>query len=92
MPEYRYNTRSKTNNHHIDHKKTVGEELFEVYLRRSKPEGDESNNEGHIKNRERVKSIGEELFDIHLKRSRGIELDGDVDPSMESQQKVIQGK
>lgn len=72
MPQTRYFTRSTMNHNHVDHKKTIGEELFEVYLRRRTPE--DSDLDDHEK-RVRTKSVGEELYEIHLRRSKGIDID-----------------
>jgi hypothetical protein len=73
MPKTRYFTRSTMNHNHDDHKKTVGEELFEVYLRRRTPE--DLDPDEHHEKRVRTKSAGEELYEIHLRRSKGIDID-----------------
>jgi hypothetical protein len=65
------------NHDHEDHKKTIGEELFEVYLRRRTSE--DSDLEGHHERRVRTKSVGEELFEVHLRRSKGINPDNDLE-------------
>lgn len=53
-------------------KRSIGEELFLVHLKRKSPEDDEEDHDEEEKHvRRRVgKSIGEELYQIHLKRSR----------------------
>lgn len=92
MPQTRYFTRSAMNHTHEDHKKTIGEELFEVYLRRRTPEEARDYDEQHHERRLRTKSIGEELYEIHLRRSKGIELDKDIETSNVHQMEDVQHK
>ena len=56
-------------------KRTIGEELYLVYLKRRTPEEEDLDEEHH--HRKRSRSIGEELYSIHLKRSHdtGLELE-----------------
>jgi hypothetical protein len=52
-------------------KRSIGEELFLVHLRRQL-----SDDDGHtILLKNRIRSVGEELYEIHLKRARGMEPD-----------------
>lgn len=66
-----------------NHKRTIGEELFLIYLKRRSPEEEEEDRdiEHHTEVRKRSKSIGEELFGVHLKRSQGLQ---DKDEIMEN--------
>lgn len=89
MSEYGYNTRSKTSNNHMSHKKTIGEELYQVHLRRKTAERVDSSDNKHDTARKGTKSIGEELFHIHLKRSQGLEFDQDVGNILEPHQKDV---
>jgi hypothetical protein len=91
MPQTRYFTRSAMNHMHEDHKKTIGEELFEVYLRRRTPD-EASDHDEHHERRLRTKSIGEELYEIHLRRSKGIELDKDIETPNAHQTEDVQHK
>lgn len=56
---------------HNREKKTIGEELFLIYLKRRSPEDvEEEQEEERPTKRRATASIGEELYLIHLKRSR----------------------
>ena len=55
-----------------DPKKTIGEELFLVYLKRRLPEEEEEDLDVEPHRRVRSRSIGQELYDVHLKRSEGM--------------------
>ncbi len=62
-----------------ERKKTIGEELFLVYLKRKGLENDEDDfDEVRPTERKRKISIGEELYQIHLKRSSN-DADNDTD-------------
>jgi hypothetical protein len=67
-------------------KRTAGEELFLVHLRRTNsPHHDHAEDEDdhdYEIPRKRSRSIGEELFLAHLKRSEGLEPDYDTDPEV----------
>lgn len=58
-------------------KRTVGEELYLVYLKRSQGQEEEEEEEVEPIRRRRKISIGEELYSVHLKRSQGLPLDLD---------------
>jgi|EP00979_Chaetoceros_neogracilis_P008274 hypothetical protein len=58
-----------------DCKKTIGEELFLVYLKRRLPEEEEEDLDLEPHRRVRSRSIGQELYEVHLKRSQGMEED-----------------
>ena len=53
----------------ISEKRTIGEELYLIHLKRQR-EHEEDYNIVEIP-RKRSRSIGEELYEIHLKRSQG---------------------
>ena len=69
-------------------KRTAGEELFLVHLRRTNsPHHDHAEDEDdhdYEIPRKRSRSIGEELFLTHLKRSEGLEPDYDTDPEVDA--------
>lgn len=72
-------------------KRTAGEELFLVHLRRTNsPHHDHAEDEDdhdtkfHEIPRKRSRSIGEELFLTHLKRSEGLDPDYDTDPEVDA--------
>jgi len=73
-----------TNN---DHKMTIGEELFLIYLKRRLPEEEEEDHDVEPERRVRSRSIGQELYEVHLKRSQGIELDFDQEVTVPSSPK-----
>lgn len=52
-------------------KRTVGEELYLVHLRRSNPKDNDDRDVETFSEKERVRSLGDELFSVHLKRSEG---------------------
>jgi len=53
-------------------KKSTGEELYLVHLKRQGPEGDDQDDRDRLP-RKRSCSIGEELYSIHLKRSEAFD-------------------
>ena len=55
-------------------KKTVGEELWLIHLKRHTPTLEDYD----VPKRKRAKSIGQELYQIHLKRSQGVSFDSDT--------------
>ena len=63
------------------HKRTAGEELFLVYLKRRAMEDieDDIEVEEHHCARKRSRSIGQELYEVHLKRSQGMNPNEDLD-------------
>jgi hypothetical protein len=63
---------------HNSKRRTIGEELFLVYLKRRSP-ADEEEDEEPPTERRRKMSIGEELFNIHLKRSCHNHNESDID-------------
>lgn len=69
-------------------KRTAGEELFLVHLRRTNsPHHDHAEDEDdhdYEIPRKRSRSVGEELFLTHLKRSEGLEPDYDTDPEVDA--------
>lgn len=79
-------------------KRTVGEELYLVHLRRGQhhhekevegdKESDVESEDDHDYEppRKRSRSIGEELFSVHLKRSEGLEPDYDIPKEEEETQ------
>ena len=71
-------------------KKTIGEELYLVDLRRRS--GTEPKEEDYDRtespNRKRAHSVGEELWEVHLKRSKGIAPDLDGDEEQEGYKKM----
>ena len=73
-----------TNN---DHKMTIGEELFLIYLKRRLPEEEEEDHDVEPERRVRSRSIGQELYEVHLKRSQGMEQDFDQEVSVPSSPK-----
>lgn len=54
-----------------ERKKTAGEELWLIHLKRHIPSPEDYD----VPKRKRTRSIGEELYQIHLKRSRGVSFD-----------------
>eukprot|EP01083_Nonionella_stella_P105901 304911_1 len=66
----------KTNSN--NRKRTVGEELYLVYLKRSQGQEDEDEEQVEPIRRRRKISIGEELYSVHLRRSQGLALDLDT--------------
>ena len=57
-------------------KRTPGEELYLVHLRRLREEEDDHD---HLPRKRRSSSVGEELWEIHKRRSQGMEGDSDRD-------------
>lgn len=54
-------------------KKTAGEELWLIHLKRYQPDPEDMD----VPKRKMSKSIGQELYEVHLKRCKGLSLECD---------------
>mmetsp|Transcript_13233 Transcript_13233/g.19292 ORF Transcript_13233/g.19292 Transcript_13233/m.19292 type:complete len:101 (+) Transcript_13233:19-321(+) len=62
---------------------SIGEELYQIYLKRRIVE-EEERDEVPVTKRKRSRSIGDELYAVHLKRSQGTHHDSHLCADMNS--------